>query len=221
MNILIVGSGKLARELLNDLKFDSALSWEKRPKGNEFSIVVHAGSGRELDDVFAYCRRTQSILVELSTGSAVEGMESEFPIVLCPNVNVLMLKFMNMIAKAGNLFRDYDISFVESHQAQKKSTPGTAVFMADALGLFDKDIVSIRDREIQKNKLDISEEHLARHAVHQIQIEDGGCTLKLESRVFGDSAYAPGVSQILEVLMEQKLDSRVYGVDEFIDKGWL
>ncbi|MDI9690464.1 hypothetical protein QM326_38275, partial [Burkholderia cenocepacia] len=67
-----------------------------------------------------------SPLVELSTGSDLETGTYGFPVVLCPNTNILMLKFMSMLETSGHLFRDCDISVTESHQAGKTSVPGTA-----------------------------------------------------------------------------------------------
>lgn len=220
MKVYIVGSGKLATELLENLSGAEVSKWGQSPPVNDVSIVVHAGSGRELDEVSEYCRATQSVLVELSTGSKVEHVQYDFPVLLCPNVNILMLKFMNMIAKSGQMFAEYDISLTESHQSEKKSVPGTAVFMANALGLEPRLITSIRDQHVQK-ELGVPEESLGRHAIHQITIKDEVCSIKLESRVVGASPYVSGVSKVISVLHEQKLQPRLYAINEFIELGWL
>lgn len=39
---------------------------------------------------------------------------------------------MNMIEKSGHTFSQYQISIIESHQANKTSVPGTAVAKATA-----------------------------------------------------------------------------------------
>lgn len=118
MNILIVGSGKLASELLVGLSLPASISvrgWSSAIVVQGRAVVVHAGSGRELDDVVAYCRNTNSVLVELATGSKIEAASPNFPVVLCPNTNILMLKFMNMLEKCGSLFDGYRIGLTESH----------------------------------------------------------------------------------------------------------
>lgn len=224
MNVIIVGAGKLAKELLDSLKASNAhpvLPWADRDQASGPAIVVHAGSGRELDEVVAYCRATRSPLMELATGSRIEAMAPDFPLVLCPNTNILMLKFMAMLARSGTMFAGYRIGFTESHQAQKSSTPGTAVAMAQSLGLPAAEIVSIRNPAEQENTLGIPPEHLARHAYHRIVIEDGMCSLALETRVYGATPYADGVARIVSAIAARELEDRRYDIVEFVDNGWI
>jgi dihydrodipicolinate reductase len=224
MQVLIVGSGKLAAELLNELSLGAPLTvrrWSTASAVQGHSIVVHAGSGRELDDVSAYCRETGSVLIELATGSNLEMATSGFPVILCPNTNILMLKFMNMLAKSGKMFKGYHIELTESHQAEKRSAPGTAITIAQSLGLSAKDVVSVRDLEEQLTALRIPAEHLGRHAVHTILIEDAACRISLETRVYGASPYADGVAKIIAAVVSRQLENRVYAIDEFAEYGWV
>lgn len=224
MQVLIVGSGKLASELLDELLLPAPLvahRWSDRPSPGSRSVVVHAGSGRELDAVTEYCRETDSVLVELATGSKIEGRPPDFPVVLCPNTNILMLKFMHMLANSGKLFAGYRIQLTESHQAGKRSTPGTAVAMAQSLGLAAADVISVRDVKEQQARFGIPVEHLGRHAVHAISIDDDTCSLRLETRVYGSSPYADGVARIVSAIAAHPLERRLYAVDEFIERGWV
>jgi 4-hydroxy-tetrahydrodipicolinate reductase len=224
MQVIVVGSGKLAKELLGALPSEGGsevVPWAVEGQRTEKSVVVHAGSGRELKAVCAFCQSTQSPLVELSTGSALENTALGFPIVLCPNTNLLMLKFMAMLERSGHLFRGYSIGLTESHQAQKSSVPGTAVSMAQALGVAPGDIQSVRDPEVQRGALQIPQEDLARHAYHQVLIEDGACSVQLETRVYGDAPYAEGVAHIVAAVRERSLENRRYSIMEFIDNAWL
>ena len=224
MQVLIVGSGKLATELLNELSLEAPLMvrrWSNSSTDQGPSVVVHAGSGRELDDIISYCHETSSPLIELATGSKIEIASPTFPIVLCPNTNILILKFMNMLARSGKLFKGYHIEVTESHQAEKRSAPGTAIAIAQSLGLSASDVVSVRDPEEQMTTLRIPAEHLGRHAMHAILIEDAACRISLETRVCGASPYADGVAKIVSAATSQKLENRVYAIDEFIEHGWL
>ena len=228
MQVIVVGSGKLAGELLGALRDEDGnrvLPWTGEGEGEglrtEKSVVVHAGSGRELDAVSAFCEATRSPLVELATGSTLEHGAAGFPIILCPNTNLLMLKFMAMLQRSGDLFRGYRIGLTESHQAQKSSVPGTAVSVAQALGAAPGDIRSVRDVEVQRGALQIPQEHLARHAYHEVLIDDGSCSVKLETRVYGDAPYAHGVARIVAAVQERPLANRRYSIMEFIDNVWL
>lgn len=224
MQVLIVGSGKLATELLNELSLDAPLMvrrWSHGPTAQGSSVVVHAGSGRELDDVIAYCHVTKSALIELATGSKLEIASPTFPVVLCPNTNILMLKFLNMLARGGKLFKGYHIEVTESHQAEKRSAPGTAITIAQSLGLSANEVVSVRDPEEQLTTLHIPVEHLGRHAMHAILIEDSVCRIALETRVYGASPYADGVAKVVSAITSRRLENRVYPIDEFVEHGWV
>lgn len=224
MQVYIAGSGKLALELRQRLVPAQGLSlarWDGVPAQGARSIVVHAGSGRELEAIAAFCADTGSVLLELSTGSALEGAAVQFPVVMCPNTNLLMLKFMRMLERSGGLFKGCDIQLTESHQASKTSVPGTAVQMAQALGVAEQAIVSVRDPAQQALACQIPAAHLGRHAFHRITLQDGPCTIAMETRVYGDAPYASGVQAILDAVHRQTLEPRTYGITEFIDRGWV
>jgi 4-hydroxy-tetrahydrodipicolinate reductase len=206
------------------LRLDPGLKvtpWQHAASSRSRAIVVHAGSGRELANVVSFCQRTNSTLIELSTGSGLETSAPTFPVILCPNTNLLMLKFMSMLSRSGHLFQPYDIRITESHQAGKTSTPGTAVAMAQSLGKAVNDIVSIRDPKEQSTALQIPREHLARHAYHRVTISDAVCRISMETRVYGPSPYAAGVSQIIAAVQARALEPRTYRINEFIENGWV
>lgn len=222
--VLIVGGGKLAAELLTGLPKlcrMPVLAWGSQTCGSDRAIVVHAGSGRQLDEVSAFCQRTGSVLIELATGSEIQRRTPSFPVVVCPNVNLLMLRFMAMLSASGHLFKECDISITESHQAAKTSVPGTAVAFAEALGVSAGEIVSIRDPEVQARSLRIPSEYLERHAYHRIVIRDQQGELVLETRVFGPTPYSEGLAKIIDVIQSRSLESRIYNVVELIQNGWL
>ncbi|MDR0242597.1 MAG: dihydrodipicolinate reductase [Burkholderia sp.] len=230
MQVIVVGTGKLANELLNAHKLDPAtcrvMPWPESMQNDAThsdakSIVVHAGSGRELPAVIAFCQATASPLIELSTGSDLETASHDFPVVLCPNTNILMLKFMSMLEASGHLFHDCEISLTESHQAGKTSVPGTAVGIGQSLGVPPEDIRSVRDPDVQRSEFGIPDDQLGRHAVHRIRIDDGACSLQFESRVYGATPYADGVSRIVEAVRQHDLENRQYSIVEFIRNGWL
>lgn len=224
MNVFIVGSGKLARELLSGLQLGSdyqLIAWSDRMNETASSIVIHAGSGRELTDIIAYCEQTNSILIELSTGTNLETTPLNIPVVLCPNTNILMLKFMSMLERSGGMFGNYKVEITESHQSSKTSAPGTAIAIAQSLGLVEEDITSVRDTKQQEFEFDIPVQHLDRHAYHRIEIEDGVCSIVMETKVLGSSPYAAGVARIVLAANKNKLEKRLYKVIEFVENGWV
>lgn len=219
-SLLIAGSGKLARELLLGLAPD-AEPWSERADPGAVRAVVHAGSGRELPEILRFCRERALPLIELSTGTGIADLADGVPVVVCANANLLMLKFMGMLARSGPWFRGETVRVTESHQAGKTSVPGTAVAIAASLGMSPEAIVSVRDPVRQSADLGIPAADLGRHAFHRIEIGEGDCRLRLETLVTGDSPYAEGVRRIAEAVLAHPLEPRCHDVVEFIDKGWL
>lgn len=221
--VIIVGSGKLGRELLAELPqlgLSKVCAWPPTSDARP-AIVIHTGSGRMLEEVVRFCEASSSVLMELATGSALEQRATSFPLVLCPNTNILMLKAMNMMANSGALFRRHPVKVFESHQSGKTSVPGTAVSIAQSLGIASTEIVSIRDPRKQEEELGIAPESLERHAYHRIEIGDESTRLVIETRIVGNTPYAAGVAGIVEAIRANLLDNRLYHINEFIERGWL
>jgi 4-hydroxy-tetrahydrodipicolinate reductase len=225
MKIFVVGSGKLANSILtSNLSFQSGeiLKWETHYQTlNEKAIIVHAGSGRQLKECFEFCVRTKTVFIELSTGLETEEMKPDFPLIICPNTSILVLKTLNMIKANGRYFENYKISITESHQSTKKTEPGTAYAFANSLQFPLDKIVSIRDPEIQRNKIGIPAEYLDKHAYHKIVIKDGSDEVTIETKVLGHDSYANGVKMIIEAVLKYSLENRKYTIFDLIDNNML
>jgi len=225
ISVLVVGRGKLAEELLYGLdstSVDHVTRWDDRNfEECRPCLVVHAGSGREIDAVVQFCTQTGSVLLDLSTGDSKLPDMTRFPVIICPNVNLQMVYFMAMIKQSSKHFRGQDIKITESHQASKRSKPGTAIYLSRSLELPENEIKSERDPKIQEEVIGIPSEFLDRHAYHQIVIKDADIEIRLETRVYGKSAYAAGLSKIIDIIDLRRLDPRQYDiVDLVMDEKW-
>ncbi|MFZ0481759.1 MAG: dihydrodipicolinate reductase C-terminal domain-containing protein [Desulfobacterales bacterium] len=224
-NVIVVGSGKLAAAVIEKLSLDGDVlisSWDtKETHSMAKSIVVHAGSGRQLSEVYEFCKSSNSVLVELSTGTATLEQEFLFPVIICPNTSILLIKFLSIWKHFGKLSNKYDISILESHQTTKKSLPGTAVDIADAIGFPIERISSVRDPEVQSKEIGIPDEYLAKHAFHRVKIEDGSVSIQIETKVLGHDSYASGVREILFAIGKIEIENRKYHITEFAENGWI
>ncbi len=202
--VLVAGRGKLAAELLAGLEGEAisrSVPWaERAASAPDAGIAVHAGSGRELPALIDYCAEKGALLFELSTAEAAIPDTVTFPVILCPNVNLQMLRFMAMVRQASGLFKGQPIRITESHQATKTTKPGTAIYLAKQLGVPESEIRSERDPQRQEKILGIPEKHLARHAYHNITIKNSDAEITLETRVLGKTAYAAGLSRIIAMV---------------------
>ncbi len=218
--VVIVGRGKLANELLEGLNGDAisrTVCWENRSTLSlDSRIVVHAGSGRELPEVIDYCSNTNILLFELSTADSMIPDNVDFPVIICPNVNLQMLRFMAMVRQAARYFRGRTIEITESHQATKKSKPGTAIYLANQLGVSESEIRSERDPERQQRIFGIPDEYLARHAYHKISITSPEAEITLETRVLGKTAYAASLSEIIGIVTQMDLGSGRHDIVDLV-----
>jgi dihydrodipicolinate reductase len=225
MKIFIAGSGKLASAILSSsLAFPSGevVKWESDYCSlNEKAIIVHAGSGRQLEECIAFCQKTGSTLIELSTGLFTETLEADFTLIICPNTSILLLKTMNMLKQCGHYFSKDKISILESHQSAKKSVPGTAYNFADSLNFPATNITSIRDVDTQLNEVGIPSDYLGKHAYHKIIIEDGPDQVVIETKVLGHDSYVNGVKKIVGAVLKNSFEKRTYNVLELIDNNML
>lgn len=183
--------------------------------------MVHAGSGRQLKECLAFCERTKSVFIELSTGLETEKMNPDFPLIICPNTSILLLKTLNMIKVNGGYFENYQISITESHQSTKTTEPGTAYAFANALKFPADKIISIRDTEIQRDKIGIPKEYLDKHAYHKIVFKDGRDEVTIETKVLGHDSYAHGVKTIVEAVLKHNLENKKYTILDLIDANML
>ncbi len=225
MKIFIVGSGKLANALMSaDLAIPSCeiIKWETHHQYfDKKAIIVHAGSGRQLEECVNICSKTKSVFIKLSTGLETEKIIPDFPLIICPNTSLLVLKTLNILKANGGYFEDYKISITESHQSTKKTEPGTAVAFAHSLKLPHDKIVSIRDQEIQQNKIGIPHNFLGNHAYHKIVINDGSDEITIETKVLGHDSYARGTKKIIELVLKYSLENKRYTVFDLIDANML
>lgn len=225
MRIYVAGAGKLANAILSaELSFPSCetIRWNGSDAApQEKSIVVHAGSGRQLEDIRAFCSETTSTLIELSTGLLSEQTTADFPLILCPNTSILVLKTLQMIKAYGESFSGFSLSLMESHQSTKKTEPGTAYALADSLKLPHDKVLSIRNPDRQEQQLHIPSEFLGNHAYHRLVIKDGDDEVTIETKVLGHASYANGVKKIVDCVRSHHLENKTYTILELIDKKLL
>ena len=210
--VYVVGHGKLASriqdhilEISQQLKSTIKLveNWDNlSAKENDTSkaVLVHCGSGRQLNDALKYCRTNRIPFIQCSTGITYPDdftSETEFVLIDAPNLSIPIIKFLYLLEEMGPLFREYYVSITESHQKTKTSLPGTAVEMARLLGVDRSQIKSIRDEGIQEKILGIPQEYLKQHALHIIDIQADKCEITLRTEVHGLETYLAGLVRII------------------------
>jgi 4-hydroxy-tetrahydrodipicolinate reductase len=216
--ILLVGNGKLARsieEYFTNIYPITKINDFSEYSCNEKSILIHCGSGRQLASSIEFCMRTNSILLELSTSQINIDKSITFPLILCPNTALLVLKTLKMLKENGKYFSEYRVEIIESHQSSKTATAGTAIELAHSFNKKGKCIQSIRDKNKQI-EFGVPGEYLDLHAYHEVKIFDDGCEIQISTKVNGHAAYVAGIKEIINILQNKKLDNKVYNITDII-----
>lgn len=225
IKVFVAGSGKLANALLTSdiaLSAGEMIKWDSACQNyGEKSILVHAGSGRQLKECVEFCQRTKSVMIELATGMETEKMNPDFPLIICPNTSILVLKTLHMLKAYGHHFENFELSITESHQAAKTTEPGTAFAFAHSLKYPTDKIISVRNPVLQTNRIGIPEEYLEKHAWHKIIIRDGKDEVMIETKVLGHDSYARGLKRIIESVVKNPLENKRYTVLDLIDMNIL
>ena len=147
----------------------------------------------------------------------VKEAESGICAVIAPNMALPIVVLQAMMEYAAatfpGAFTGFDLSVMESHQAVKKDTSGTAKAMVsyfNALGIpFGVDeIKMIRDAYTQKNFLGVPEKFLGGHGWHRYKLQSreqvgGNIQLSLEHNINGRQAYVDGAIKAVKFLAQQ------------------
>ncbi len=175
--------------------------------GDDVIAIDFTHPSAVIDNVIFYCshhipfvmgttggdREALTAIVEQSAGCAV----------IAPNMTKQIVGFQAMMAYAAEnfpgLFSDYDLEIMESHQQGKADTSGTAKAMVgyfNRLGIDfgQEQIIQVRDPEIQRDQLEIPEEHLAGHGWHTYTLvsPDKTATFRFVHNINGRDIYAQG-----------------------------
>lgn len=126
-------------------------------------------------------------------------------------------------------FSGYKLQVMESHQASKLDTSGTAkavISCFQKLGVsFDlNEIKQIRDPEKQLEMVGVPEEHLSGHAFHMYHLEspDETVSFEFQHNVCGRSIYAEGTVDaaiFLSKKVQSKADKKIYNMIDVLREG--
>jgi 4-hydroxy-tetrahydrodipicolinate reductase len=136
------------------------------------------------------------------------------PAVIAPNMAKQIVGFQAMMEYAANsfpdLFKDYTLEVVESHQKGKADTSGTAKAMVEYFNQLGpefsvNDIQMIRDPETQEKELKIPKEYLSGHGWHTytLRAKDGTSLFQFKHNVNGRDIYANGTFDAVMFLVQQ------------------
>ncbi|KAL6644717.1 hypothetical protein ACP70R_016325 [Stipagrostis hirtigluma subsp. patula] len=128
-------------------------------------------------------------------------------------------------------FSGYNLEVLESHQAGKRDTSGTA---KDVIACFEKlgvsydmnRIVKIRDPEQQLDMVGVPEEHIEGHAFHLYHLTspDDSVSFEFQHNVCGRSIYAEGTidaATFLHRKVQSKDSKRIYDMDDVLREGYM
>lgn len=221
MNLLIDGNGQMATLFLKECRERKVdhLHFMTEDEGETLvipqhltqhdgksNIAIHMGKGRRLKQLVEFCSASGTPLIQFSTHAECQGIGSDgkFIMVHAPQTALLILA---TIMGMGDLARSMDglgltrKTFVaETHQITKKSLPGTAAQMAEAVGIPRSEIASIRDVATQLS-LGVPTSSLDGHGHHFVHFVSDDVHVRISTHVNGRMAYVKGVLFLANALL--------------------
>ncbi|XVE96119.1 hypothetical protein REPUB_Repub02eG0193800 [Reevesia pubescens] len=159
--------------------------------------------------------------------------ESKVYAVISPQMGKQVVAFLAameiMAEQFPGAFSGYSLEVMESHQAGKLDTSGTAkavISCFQKLGVsFDmEEIQMVRDPKQQIEMVGVPEEHLSGHAFHLYHLTSPDQTVSFEFQhnVCGRSIYAEGTVDAVLFLakkVKSKADKRIYNMIDVLREG--
>ncbi|KAL7209356.1 hypothetical protein ACSBR1_030981 [Camellia fascicularis] len=189
------------------------------------------------DNAELYCRVGVPFVMG-TTGGDRERLyrtveDSKVYAVISPQMGKQVVAFLAsmeiMAEQFPGAFSGYSLEVMESHQASKLDTSGTAkaiVACFKKLGVsFELDkIQRIRDPQQQMEIVGVPEEHLSRHAFHLYHLTSPDQTVSFEFQhnVCGSSMYAEGTVDAIIFLsqkVQSKAEKRIYNMIDVLLEG--
>ena len=215
--VIIIGNGKLKDAIKNhfcDYSSLSVIGYSNDVKINETDVLVHVGSGRQYVESLKMANKHGAAYIQAATEKEYKldiPFELNIKYISASNLDINIIKLLYWLEMSYGLFDDERKEIVESHQKEKKSKPGTAISMCGYLNIAPREIISIRDPEIQK-AMNIS--NTGHHAYHRIEIGDDESKIMIETKIEGALSYVKGLAKIVECLPD--LESEVYEVEDLV-----
>ncbi|CAI9092864.1 OLC1v1028207C1 [Oldenlandia corymbosa var. corymbosa] len=159
--------------------------------------------------------------------------ESNIYAVISPQMGKQVVAFLAameiMAEQFPGAFSGYDLQVMESHQASKKDTSGTAkavisCFQKLGVSFREDQIQLIRDPRLQREMVGVPDEYLSGHAFHMYNLTspDGTVSFEFQHNVCGRSIYAEGTVDAVLFLakkVQEKAEKRIYDMIDVLREG--
>ena len=214
-----------------------------KKKDDEFYVILYASSADKFIDVLEFSLDQNIALVNGCTDIKFKknlsgglfscnnkdrsvSFKAQSVVINAQNWDLSMVGWMAAMKKYGKLIAyGYENTFIhESHQASKKSIPGTAKVFAEGLGIEEFDIISERGPVSQRLNWKIDPEYLNGHACHKVDIKYENSLKKtgFYTSIMGRKDYAIGGLNIAKIVMENfdNIPNGVSSIEDFVDLGF-
>ena len=185
--------------------------------GLEEAVVFNFGSGRRLDQLFAWCQQTGTPLVQAATGKGSRlPTRFDYPVIVSPNLALPMRTALeNLPAFVMPLMQEPDtsIELEESHPYTKVDLPsGTSLIMAEPYAIPREEIVSVRAWKKHVRLGFPKEETSGFYATHRLTVRSPGMVAQVTLHVSSRALYAKGAIKLAHWIVENRsrLENRIY-----------
>nr|ACG26512.1 dihydrodipicolinate reductase [Zea mays] len=197
-------------------------------------VVDYTGPGSVNSNAELYCKLGLPFVMGTTGGNKhllyKSVQDSKNYALISPQMGKQVVAFVAamkiMAEQFPGAFSGYHLEVLESHQAGKLDTSGTA---KDVIACFEKlgvsydmnRMVKIRDPEQQLEMVGVPEEHIQGHAFHLYHLTspDDSVSFEFQHNVCGRSIYAEGTidaAMFLHRKVQSKDSKRIYNMDDVL-----
>ncbi|KAL4194877.1 hypothetical protein AMTRI_Chr05g70630 [Amborella trichopoda] len=239
-------TGKMGRAVA-EAAFSAGLESGEKLQIGSVEICIHGPSDQESIFQSVLEKFPDVIVVDYTVPAAVNGKDSttggdrqrllqtvqdaNIYAVIAPQMGKQVVAFqaaMEIMAEQfPGAFAGYTLQVMESHQASKQDTLGTAKAIISSfqkLGVsFEMDQL-IRDPKMQMEMVGVPEEYLSGHAFHMYHLTspDGTVSFEFQHNVCGRSIYAEGsvdAAIFLSKKVQSKAEKKLYNMIDVLCEG--
>jgi len=194
----IAEPGRLAQAIVDyGVDFEAFSVQDVRTPQNADFLVYCRRSDTTLGAAVSFCHENRIPLALLSSGINADQIRAlRFPLIKVPNASLPIVRFLLDVEEAALRHKNWPVTITEHHQPTKKDVSGTALKIADMLGVGKEAIVSVRNWEQSQREHNIPEETREGYAIHDVTFtnpETNIDTTPLHVVVHGRETYARGL----------------------------
>lgn len=239
MNILIIGNGVMAKNLVSEIKktdhkLIGTLDYINNATYKSFDditqnidVVIDFSNHIMINDILKFCVNKKIPLVIATTGHTDEEIENinlaseKISILKATNMSYGVTVLNNIVEKMTEYLKDFDVEIIEKHHNRKLDAPsGTALTLYERIKKVRNNLFPIFDRSIKKEKRNNSE--IGIHSIragnivgeHSVIYSSGDEIIEIKHTALSRSIFSVSSIKAAEFILDKECG--IYSMEDLL-----